>query len=1232
MQLERKAGAERLQRPCMGASPPGNSHAARMDPGLRGHKSPVPESAPVAHLEALRVAREALAQRCGLEAEARGVRHGAKPVSGDAADRARGTPLAPCVAAERSRTMAAQRSSEAGGCACDQRDQRRRCARRAAACAALLLGAGTASGETIMQIQGATHRSPLAGAPVRGVRGVVTARTGSGFYVQDADGDGDPATSDALFVYTRRTPGVTVGDRVEVAGTVFEYRPACSDGATLEDETCSARSAAFHNLSVTELVAPSVVVLASGAALPPATWIGGPGALPPAPIGPVTGGSAEDPGYPFDRTRHALDFFESLEAMRVAIAAPLVVGAADSFGVLPVLADRGAGNASLTPRGGVALTAANGNGGRILLDDALEETPDADVGDALGDVEGVVDYRYGGFRVHVTQAVAASEGAPPRQTARPAAPDRLSIAAFNVENLSAASPRARIDGIAAQIATQLGGPALVALAEMQDDDGAIDDGRTSAAGTFGALTAAIAAAGGPSYAFVQIDPADGADGGAPGANIRVGFLYDPARIAFGDGVPRIGDATTAVGVDARGRLDLDAGRIDPGDPVWSASRKPLAAQFRFGDRRIVAIALHLRSKLGDGPLFGRFQPPIEPSRAARAAQADVIGRFVERLHAADPGAAIVVLGDCNDFDFTPALARLEAAGLRNLTKQLPENERYSFVFEGNAQALDHVLVSEPLAGDAHYAIVHTNSEYRAADRASDHDPVLAELAVPADEPYAGALAATSCGALAAAAMRRSRSRLAARPVPPPRPRERAEHEREIGAETAAPRSLGVQPGLPDALGIGIRERDASIERGASVEVDEPVVVVVDAVLAGRRFVHAGHAATPGIRREVGEAVAIVVHTVVARDGRGALGEVVRAGAARIVESRRSEVDEPVAVVVEAVAALGVHRPEIGPARAGLAAAAADRVAAVGRDVADDERGDGREGLPAVGAAPAAEVEPAAPHRDRALGADRVGPAAPRADVLVAGVGAPEERAEAEVRVVGRAPLHEHVLAVVRHAVGARHAGARRQTRKRARPALRSVAGPHDRLHAVRARVLAHRDRPVRRDVPHVQLIDERRINLVDDVDAGIGPEQDALARRRRAERARRDECAVGGDCRVLALRRAERAAGDSGRLGPLREPPQRSRGPVRCDVHGGAARQIEDRRSLAERVRHEAAVGLSEPSHGRMRAGVPARGDVGVPEHGRAVVGDGRGAAAIETGRVGGELPPLGPARGADRE
>jgi predicted extracellular nuclease len=75
------------------------------------------------------------------------------------------------------------------------------------------------------------------------VPAVVTARSSSGFYMQDPSPDGDPATSEALFVFTSSAPGVQVGDSVLVSGTVAEFRPGGGGGSA--------------NLSTTELTSPS---------------------------------------------------------------------------------------------------------------------------------------------------------------------------------------------------------------------------------------------------------------------------------------------------------------------------------------------------------------------------------------------------------------------------------------------------------------------------------------------------------------------------------------------------------------------------------------------------------------------------------------------------------------------------------------------------------------------------------------------------------------------------------------------------------------------------------------------------------------------------------------------------------------------------------------------------------------------------------------------------------------
>ncbi|HKY02102.1 MAG TPA: endonuclease/exonuclease/phosphatase family protein, partial [Burkholderiales bacterium] len=150
-------------------------------------------------------------------------------------------------------------------------------------------------------------------------------------------------------------------------------------------------------------------------------------------------------------------------------------------------------------------------------------------------------------------------------------------------------------------------------------------------------------------------------------------------------------------------------------------------EFRHRGRPLFVFLNHFNSKRGDEPLFGRRQPPYRDSEARRAEQASVLAEFVQALFAVDPGARIVALGDFNDFEFAQSLRSLNEAGLRNLTESLPLMERYTYIHEGNAQALDHIYVSDALRAHSEYDIVHVNAEFPAEMRASDHDPVLLRL-------------------------------------------------------------------------------------------------------------------------------------------------------------------------------------------------------------------------------------------------------------------------------------------------------------------------------------------------------------------------------------------------------------------------------------------------------------------------------------------------------------------------
>ena len=202
-----------------------------------------------------------------------------------------------------------------------------------------------------------------------------------------------------------------------------------------------------------------------------------------------------------------------------------------------------------------------------------------------------------------------------------------------------------------------------------------------------------------------------------------------------------GEASTPVAVlpTRRGpRLSVSPGRIDPGNSAFASSRKPLAGEFRWDGERIFVVANHFNAKGGDQPLFGRFQPPARPSDVQRHGQSTAVRMFADAVLASDPRAKVVVLGDINDFEFSETVNLLVGDdSLVDLPRTLPADERYAYVFEGNSQTLDQILVSDYLLSrfPLVYDVVHVNAEF--ADQASDHDPSVARIDLtgrPAPKP------------------------------------------------------------------------------------------------------------------------------------------------------------------------------------------------------------------------------------------------------------------------------------------------------------------------------------------------------------------------------------------------------------------------------------------------------------------------------------------------------------------
>jgi predicted extracellular nuclease len=606
--------------------------------------------------------------------------------------------------------------------------------------------------QTIQAIQGRGHVSPLLGIDVAEVEGVVTALATMGArrgaFLQDPriGGDGDTATSDAVFVALPADlmAELRPGDLVRVAGRVGEQRGART------------------GLSVTQIEVRALERIARDMPLPAAERIGASGRTPPGFIAPAIGDAIDGPAHVPDPSRYSLDFFETLEGMRIILGDTQAIGPRNSYGEVAVAADFARGMPLANARGGATTGPGATIAGRLIADDVLigrAAMPDARVGDRLGDAVGIVDYAYANYRLLLTSPPEFTPGGLASEIAAPPRPGEVSIASFNVQNLAGTSRAAKFTALARQIAGALRAPEILALSEIQDDDGSVDSGTVVATRTYDRLVAAIVAAGGPRYAVAQVDPADGADGGAPGGNIRVAFLYDPLRVGF---VPRAGGtADRAVALLPDGTLDVNPGRVAPSDRAWaegadgfSGTRKPLAAMFEVAGRRLLLVAAHLKSRSEDQPDFGRIQAPGEPTAAQRLAQADAIASFLTAAAGIEPGTGIVLLGDLNATGGSPPLARLAEAGLFDLALGLPPAERYSYIFEGASQDLDHILVDTALRDIASLDIVHLNAEFPLAERASDHDPLLLRLAFAAPVPEPSSLALMLPPALLAAARRR----------------------------------------------------------------------------------------------------------------------------------------------------------------------------------------------------------------------------------------------------------------------------------------------------------------------------------------------------------------------------------------------------------------------------------------------------------------------------------------------
>ena len=547
---------------------------------------------------------------------------------------------------------------------------------------------------TIGEIQGLSHTSLYAGSIVR-TQGVVTAIDSNGFYIQSATGatDGDVRTSDGMFIFTSAAPaGIAKGDLVRVDGTVTEFLPAANP----------------TNLTITQIITPTYSKL--GTAAFDTIVIGNGNLLPPTSV------IDDDSFGAYQPATDGIDFWESMEGMQITVDTPIAVSNTNNFGETYVVASGGAGATGMTERGSIAISQGDSNPEKLQLDNdnglCAGFTNVFSVGDRLSSVTGIINYAFNSYELLVTEAVTTTTDVTlvKEVTTLTEAADRLSVGDYNVENLSAVDSAAKIASLASDIVNNLKSPDIIGVQEMQDANGAAQGGSLSGQASADVLIAAIVAAGGPTYAYVEVAPSvANSTGGEPGGNIRNAYFYDPSRVTY---------------VEGSARLITDA--------AFTGSRRPLVAEFVFNGETVTLINLHSTSRGGSDPQWGSTQPPANAGDAARTAQATATRAYVDTLLAANPSAKIIVQGDFNGFTWENAISALTAGGaLSNLATLLPEAERYSYQFEGNSQQLDHMLATSNLRAVAQFDAVHLNAELPAGQQLStDHDALLAVFEIP----------------------------------------------------------------------------------------------------------------------------------------------------------------------------------------------------------------------------------------------------------------------------------------------------------------------------------------------------------------------------------------------------------------------------------------------------------------------------------------------------------------------
>ncbi|THH01613.1 hypothetical protein EW026_g1134 [Hermanssonia centrifuga] len=604
---------------------------------------------------------------------------------------------------------------------------------------------------SISDIQGSSFLSPYNGQVVTDVTGVVAAKDKYGFWLAGEPSD-DLRVSNGLRVYSANfARSVSVGELVRVDGKVTEYRNPSRPNDLYLTELEPIR---LQTVSTGSTVVP--VVLGEGRRVPPTTALsafdnGADGWL----SVPSNRTLVEKTNATLQPDKYGLDFWESLEGQLVTVKSPVAIGFPDRFGSFWVH-----GNwpvSGKNSRGGLTLAFDSNHvpyshSETILIGHPLDNSrnPRPYMGVTLSDITGIVTYQFGFY--YILPLTAASVTSAPDAVASPAIiasstdPCEITIGDYNRiwHHGPVIYPESPIT-----LPTTSTLPTSYSSKRSKTIRGSSDNGVVSANKTLGALTKAIAkASGGVQYEFVNVPPLNNMDGGKPGSNIRVAYLWRPEKVSLVPGYTT-GNATqpTEVIHEKDGKLalsmhltfvhenSLNPGRVDPMSPAWEETRKPLAAAWQATTgERFYTVNVHFSSKRDSSSTHGDARPPVNGHSERRTQQMNVTAHFIKSILAADVNASIILAGDMNEFVQTRSvfhpLSHL-LADIHRVSGAVPREERYTYVYDQHTQEIDQMFVSDAVARrGAAVEHVHVNTWARSVgERASDHDPSVAKVRV-----------------------------------------------------------------------------------------------------------------------------------------------------------------------------------------------------------------------------------------------------------------------------------------------------------------------------------------------------------------------------------------------------------------------------------------------------------------------------------------------------------------------